>query len=203
MKRGIFLDRDGVINAVVYDPEHGIIDSPTNLGQFRLLPGAGRAIKRIKEMGFLAVVVSNQPGIAKDKFSLEMLQAIDKKMKEELAQDGARLDRIYYCLDHPEAVKKEYRKNSPCRKPNPGLLLKAAQELKIDLASSYMIGDGLIDVQAGKRAGCKTVLLGRLKCDLCKMMEDLDAKPDLIVSNLSQAVKLIEKLEGEQGEGIY
>jgi len=119
MKRGIFLDRDGVINAVVYDPEHGIIDSPTNVKQFGLLPGAGRAIKRIKEMGFLAVVVSNQPGIAKGKFSLEILQAIDKKMNKELAEFGARLDRTYYCLDHPEAVKKEYRKNSPCRKPNP------------------------------------------------------------------------------------
>jgi len=203
MKRGVFLDRDGVINAMVYDPEHGIIDSPTNVKQFRLLPRAGRAIKRIKEMGFLAVVVSNQPGIAKGKFSLKVLEAIDKEMKEELAQYGARLDRIYYCLHHPGAVKKEYRKNCPCRKPSPGLLLKAAEEFKIDLTSSYMIGDGLIDVQAGKRAGCKTILLGRLKCDLCKMMEDLDAKPDLIVSNLSQAVKLIEKLEGEQDEGIY
>jgi len=203
MKKAVFLDRDGVINAVVYNRDYGIIDSPINPEEFKLLPGVGRAIKRIKEMGFLAVVVSNQPGIAKSKFSLEILQAIDKKMNKELAEFGARLDRIYYCLHHPEAVKKEYRKNSPCRKPEPGLLLKAAQELKIDLASSYMIGDGLTDVQAGKRAGCKTILLGRLKCDLCKMMEDLEAKPDHIVSNLSQAVKLIEKLEGEQGEGIY
>ncbi len=203
MKRGVFLDRDGVINAMVYDPDHGIIDSPTNLNQFRLLPGAGEAIKGIKEMGFLAVVISNQPGIAKDKFSLEILQAIDKKMKEELAQFGAHLDKIYYCFHHPEAIKKEYRKNSSYRKPNPGLLLKAAEELKIDLTSSYMIGDGLTDVQAGKRAGCKTILLGRLKCDLCKMMEDLEAKPDLIASDLSEAVKLIEKVEGEQGEDIH
>lgn len=203
MKRGVFLDRDGVINAMVYNPEHGIVDSPTNVKQFRLLPGVGEAIRRIKEMGFLTVVVSNQPGIGKGKFSLEILQTIEKKMKEELAEFGARLDRIYYCFEHPEATKKEYRKNSPCRKPDPGLLLKAAEELKIDLVSSYMIGDGLIDVQAGKRAGCKTIFLGRPKCDLCRMMEDLDAKPDHIASNLSQAVKLIEKLEGERGEGIH
>ena len=196
MNKAVFLDRDGVINAVVYNPEHGIVDSPTNPDQFKLLTGVGKAIKRIKEMGFLAVVVSNQPGIAKGKFTLKILEAIDKKMKEKLARCGARLDRIYYCLDHPETVKEEYRKNCPCRKPNPGLLLKAAEELKIDLVSSYMIGDGLTDVQAGKRAGCKTILLGRLKCDICKRMEDLDAKPDFIASNLSQAVKLIEKLEG-------
>ena len=117
-------------------------------------------------------------------------------MKEELAQYGARLDRIYYCLHHPEAIKKEYRKNCPCRKPNPGLLLKAAEELEISLNSSYMIGDGLTDIQAGERAGCKTVLLGRLKCDLCRLMEDLEIKPDLIASNLARAVELIEKLEG-------
>ena len=196
MKKAVFLDRDGVINAMVYNPDYGIVDSPTNPDEFKLLPGVGRAIKRIKEMGFLAVVVSNQPGIAKSKFSLKVLEAIDKKMKEELAQYGAHLDKIYYCLDHPEAVKKEYRKNSPCRKPNPGLLLKAAQEFKIDLASSYMIGDGLTDIQAGERAGCRTVLLGRLKCDLCRLMEDLEVKPDLIASNLARAVELIEKLEG-------
>ena len=116
-------------------------------------------------------------------------------MKEELAQYGARLDKIYYCFDHPEAVIKQYRKNSSYRKPEPGLLLKAAEDFKIDLASSYMIGDGLIDIQAGDRTNCKTILLGRLKCDLCKLMEDLKIKPSFIVPNLAEAVKLIEKLE--------
>ncbi len=196
MKKAVFLDRDGVINAMVYNPDHGIVDSPINPEEFKLLPGVGKAIKRIEEMGFLTLVISNQPGIAKGKLGLKVLEAIDKKMKEELAQYGARLDRIYYCLHHPEAMKKEYRKNCPCRKPNPGLLLKAAEELKMSLNSSYMIGDGLTDIQAGERAGCKTILLGRLKCDLCRLMEDLEVKPDLIASNLARAVKLIEKLEG-------
>jgi len=196
MKKAVFLDRDGVINAMVYNPDYGIVDSPINPEEFKLLPGVGKAIKRIEEMGFLTLVISNQPGIAKGKLSLKVLEAIDKKMKEELAEFGARLDRIYYCLHHPEAIKKEYRKNCPCRKPNPGLLLKAAEELQISLNSSYMIGDGLTDIQAGERAGCKTILLGRLKCDLCRLMEDLEVKPDLIASNLARAVKLIEKLEG-------
>ncbi len=197
MNKAVFLDRDGVINAMVYDADYGFVDSPTNPDQFKLLPRVGEAIKRINEMGFLALVISNQPGIAKGKFTLKILEAMDKKMKEELARYGAHLDKIYYCLDYPEAIIKEYKKNSPYRKPEPGLLLKAAEEFKIDLRSSYMIGDGLIDVQAGKRAGCETILLGRLKCDLCKLMEDLKAKPSFIVPNLAKAVKLIEKLEGE------
>jgi len=197
VNKAVFLDRDGVINAMVYDSDHGTVDSPMNPDQFRLLCGAGEAIKRINEMGFLALVIGNQPGIAKGKSSPKMLEATDKKMKEELARCGAHLDKVYYCLDHPQAVIKEYRKNSPYRKPEPGLLLKAAEEFEIDLASSYMIGDGLTDIQAGKKAGCKTILLGRLKCDLCRLMEDLEAKPTFIVSNLAEAVTLIEKLEGK------
>ena len=203
MNKAVFLDRDGTVNAMVYSPDYGIVDSPANRDEFKLLPRVGEAIRRINEMGFLALVISNQPGIAKGKFTLNILEAIDKKMKEELAQYGAHLDRIYYCLHHPEAIIKEYRKNSPFRKSNPGLLLKAAEEFKVDLTSSYMIGDGLIDIQAGNRAGCKTILLGRLRCDLCKLMEDLKAKPDFIVSDLAKAVKLIEKLRGEQGEDIH
>ena len=196
MNKAVFLDRDGTVNAMVYNADYGTVDSPINPDEFKLLPGVGKAIRRINEMGFLALVISNQPGIAKGKFTLKILKTIDKKMKKELAQYSAHLDKIYYCLDHPEAIIKEYRKNSPYRKPEPGLLLKAAEEFKINLTSSYMIGDGLTDVQAGKKAGCKTILLGRLKCNLCKLMEDLKVKPDFIVSDLAEAVKLIERLEG-------
>lgn len=198
MNKAIFLDRDGVINAMVYNPDHGTVDSPLNPEEFELLPGVGGAIKSINEMGFLALVISNQPGIAKGKFTPQILEAIDRKMKEELAQYGAHLDKIYYCLDHSDAIIKEYKKNSPYRKPKPGLLLKASEELAVDLKSSYMIGDGLIDIQAGKAAGCKTILLGKLKCDLCNLMEDLKAKPNLIVPDLAEAVKLIQKLEGRR-----
>lgn len=196
MNKAVFLDRDGTVNAMVYNRDYGTVDSPANPDEFKLLPGVGKAIRRINEIGFLTLVISNQPGIAKGKFTPKILELIDKKMGKELVQHGAHLDKIYYCLDHPEAVIKEYRKNSSYRKPEPGLLLKAAEEFKIDLASSYMIGDGLTDVQAGKRAGCKTILLGRVKCDLCKLMEDLKVKPCFIVPDLAEAVKLIERLEG-------
>ena len=94
MRKAIFLDRDGVINAMVYNREHGFIDSPSNPEQFQLLPGVGEAIRLINEMGFLALVVSNQPGVAKGKLTLKLLDAITQKMKDELAAYDAHLDRV-------------------------------------------------------------------------------------------------------------
>jgi D-glycero-D-manno-heptose 1,7-bisphosphate phosphatase len=195
LKKAVFLDRDGVINAMVYDQDHGLIDSPANPEQFRLLPNVGEAIRLINDMGLLALVVSNQPGVAKGKFTPEVLQAIDRKMETELASYEAHLDGIYYCLHHPEAALEEYRGNCNCRKPNPGLILRGSKEFNVDLERSYMVGDGLTDIQAGKAAGVKTILLGNLRCDLCKLMDELDAKPDFIVPDLLEAVKLIQNLE--------
>lgn len=203
MNRAVFLDRDGVINAMVYYREHGILDSPLNPDEFKLLEGVGEAIKSINEMGMLTVVVSNQPGIAKGKFTLELLEAMTKKMEVELASYGAYLNRVYYCLHHPYAVLPEYRKNCNCRKPKPGLLLRGCRELKIDPQKSYAIGDGLIDIQAGKAIGCRTVLLAKLKCELCHFMEESGIKPDFIVTNLLEAVKFIRQMEGVEYACLY
>jgi len=203
VNRAIFLDRDGVINAMVYYQEHGLLDSPLNPGEFKLLEGVGEAIRAINEMEMLTVVVSNQPGIAKGKFTVELLEAMTQKMEVELASYGAYLNRVYYCLHHPEAVLQEYRKNCNCRKPKPGLLIKGCRELKIDPQKSYVIGDGLIDIQAGKAIGCKTVLLAKLKCDLCNFMKESKIKPNFIVSNLLEAVKLIRQMEGVEYARVY
>ena len=195
MKRAVFLDCDGVICAMVYNKDQGFLDSPSNPEQFRLLPNVGEAIRLINDMGMLALVVSNQPGIAKGKFTPDALKAKTKKMEAELASCGAHLDGIYYCLHHPQALLEEYRENCNCRKPKPGLILRGAEEFNVALDHSYMVGDGLTDIQAGKAAGLRTILLGNLKCDLCKLMQELDARPDFIVSDLLEAVKLIQKLE--------
>lgn len=197
MNRAIFMDRDGVINAMVYDREHGTIDSPTRPDQLKLLPRVGEAIRLINEMEMQAIVVSNQPGIAKGKFTPGLLKAMDRKMKVELAKHGAHFDRTYYCPHHPEAVLEEYRTNCNCRKPGPGLLLQGSTDFDVDLKNSYMIGDGLVDIQAGRAAGCRTILLGRLKCYTCHLVEELGAKPDFIAPDLLEAVKLIQRLEGE------
>lgn len=198
-RKAVFLDRDGVINEMVYNPEFGIVDSPLNPREFKLLAGVAEAVKLFKGIGFLTVVVSNQPGVAKGKMSLELLERIDKKMKGELAKREAHLDGVYYCLHHPDPQQvkvKKYLKNCDCRKPKPGLLLKAAKDLNIDLSKSYMIGDGLIDIEAGKQAGCKTIFLGNLKPYWYKTMRKRRLKPDFIASNLLEALKIIKRSEG-------
>ena len=189
--RAVFLDRDGVINELIRYPEHGIIDSPFTVEQFKLLPGTGKAIKKLREKDYLVILASNQPGIAKEHMSEETFEKIRQKLKEELARDGAHLDGEKYCRHHPEAKVARLRANCECRKPKPGMLLQAAQEMDIDLSQSWMIGDGLTDVLAGQGAGCKTILIGRMKCELCEWMEEEGARPDAIAPNLEEAVRLI------------
>ena len=189
--KAIFLDRDGVINELVYHEEQGIIDSPFSVEQFKLLPGVGEAIKQFHDMGVKVILISNQPGMAKGHMSEETFAKIRKKMKNDLAKEGAFLDGEYYCLHHPDAKVERLKANCECRKPKPGLILQAAQDMNIDLYQSWMIGDGLTDIQAGKQAGCRTILLGRMKCELCHRMDAEDAIPDFIASNLKDAVLFI------------
>ncbi|MFC2067138.1 HAD-IIIA family hydrolase, partial [Chloroflexota bacterium] len=108
-----------------------------------------------------------------------------------LTGDGAFLDGEYYCFHHPEAKVIELKTNCECRKPKPGLLYQAAQELGIDLSQSWMIGDGLTDVKAGKAAGVRAILIGRMKCELCHLMDEENARPDAVCSDLLEAAKLI------------
>lgn len=196
MNRAVFLDRDGVINALVYNPEFGLVDSPANPRQFRLLPGVPEAVRLINDLGFLAVVISNQPGVAKGKFTAALLEAMTHQMSGELAKQGARLDRVYYCMHHPEGVIEPYRKVCDCRKPRPGLLLRAAEELDIALEKSYFIGDGITDLQAGKAAGTTNILVySSFKCYICEELNRQDVQPDYIVRSLHDGVTLIRELE--------
>ena len=193
MYRGVFLDRDGVINELIYYPEHGVVDSPFTVEQVRLIPGVCEAINKFHELGFKVIIVSNQPGMAKGYLSQGVFDKIRKKMNDELAKEGASCDGEYYCFHHPAAKVARLKTNCECRKPKPGLLLQAAKDLNIDLSRSWMIGDGLTDVQAGKSAGCRTILLGKMKCELCDLMDEQDARPDFVAANLLEAAKLIQR----------
>lgn len=195
MNKAVFLDRDGVINEIVYHKEMGILDSPANAKEIKLFPDVGKAINTFKKLGFKVIIISNQPGLAKDKFTMKAFEEMKEKIKAELGKQGASVDGEYYCLHHPEGIVKEYTKVCECRKPKPGMLLDAATDHDIDLSKSWMIGDGITDVKAGQRAGCKTILIGRMKCDLCKLMEDEDVKPDHIAANLYKASLIIDKEE--------
>jgi D-glycero-D-manno-heptose 1,7-bisphosphate phosphatase len=200
MKKAIFLDRDGIINAMVYHPDFGLVDSPAHPGEFELLPGVGEAIRAINQMGLLVVVISNQPGVAKGKFTLQLLEEITKKMHQEVAKKDGILDAVYYCIHHPDASVDQYRVVCDCRKPQPGLLLKAAQELDIDLRQSYMIGDGITDILAGQVVGATTVFVGSRKCYTCNEFSKQKAQCDYIVVDLPQAVKIIQTIEIGSGE---
>lgn len=150
-QKAIFLDRDGTINKYV-----GFL---RNIDDFELIDGAAEAIKLINQSGYLAIVVTNQPVIARGEVTWEQLNEIHRKMETLLGKDGAYLDGIYICPHHPDkgfaGERQEYKIVCDCRKPKPGLLLKAAKDFNIDLSQSYMIGDDDRDVQAGLNAGCK------------------------------------------------
>lgn len=150
-QKAIFLDRDGVINKHI-----GFLRKSE---EFELVPGAIEGIKAINKSGYLAIVVTNQPVIARGECTFEELQKIHDKMETELGKEGAFLDAIYICPHHKdkgfEGERPEYKFDCDCRKPKPGLLLQAAKDFNIDLSQSYMIGDNVTDVESGKNAGCK------------------------------------------------
>lgn len=190
-RRALFLDRDGVINAYTYNPEFGTVDSPANPDEFVLLPGVADAINRANEAGLLTIVVSNQPGIAKGRFTPRLLDAINEKMKKAVARSGGKLDAVYYCLHHPDGTVDGYRGACECRKPSPGLFFRAAQDWEIDLRHSYTVGDGVVDVLAGRQAGTRTVFISPRKEYVYSELERQKAWPDWIVGNLAEAVMWI------------
>ena len=155
-QKAIFLDRDGTINKYV-----GYLRTPE---QFELLDGVGEAIRKINLSGYLAIVVTNQPVIARGEVTAEGLQQIHNKMETMLGKEGAYLDGVYYCPHHPDkgfaGEVEELKIVCECRKPKAGLLLQSAKDFNIDLSQSWMIGDSENDVLAGRNAGCKTALIG-------------------------------------------
>lgn len=191
--KAIFLDRDGVVNELVYFQEQGIIDSPFTPYQFHLCPGVPQAIKRFQNAGYKIIIVSNQPGVAKGHMTLNNFNRIDETMKAQLEKEGVFLDGVYYCLHHPEAVIEQYRIDCKCRKPKPGLILKAVKDMDIDVSQSWFIGDNLTDIKAGKNAGCHTLLLSKMRCELCNLMHNEGIKPEAIKLNLLKAADFIIK----------
>ena len=194
MNRAVFLDRDGAINAAIWNRIEGKLDTPYRLEDFRLLPGVGRAVRAINEMGLLAVVVSNQPGVAKGKCDYAFLETVNAELAARLARQRAHLDAIYYCLHHPDAVDESLRVDCDCRKPKPGLLLRAARELDIDLARSFMLGDSPKDIEAGLAAGCQTSLVDGRR-SYFRLGEAACIRPHWTAPNLPAAVEMIRCLE--------
>jgi len=183
-RKAIFLDRDGVINEEV--------DQLCKVKDLKIYDFAAKAIKKINEIGNLAIIISNQPMIAKGFMTENDLHEIHKKLEAELGKKGAKIDAIYYCSHHPEkgfaGEMPELKIKCKCRKPEIGLFLKAKKDFNIDLKKSYLIGDKTSDILAGKRAGCKTILV---KTGYGGKDKLFNVKPDFTAKNLLEAVNNI------------
>ena len=153
MKKAVFLDRDGTLNI-----DYGYVH---DIDQFHFIEGSIEALKKIKEMGYLLVLVTNQSGIARGLFTEEQFLQLTEWMDWSLADRGVDLDGIYYCPHHPEAKLEEFKQDCDCRKPKSGMLLQAIEELNIDPTKSIMVGDKVEDLLAGKGAKVKTRVLVR------------------------------------------
>ena len=178
----VFFDRDGTL---IHDP--GYLNHPD---QVQVVDGAAEALKEFQVLGYKTVVASNQSGVARGIVTVEMLERIHDRLRELLAAKGATLDAIYYCPYHPDGTVPEYTKESDWQKPKPGMLLAAAQEMDIDLTRSWMIGDSDRDVEAGRSAGCKTILISSAHSDPGHRHE---SKPDFVAVNLREAVNIVKR----------
>ncbi|MHC4758575.1 MAG: D-glycero-alpha-D-manno-heptose-1,7-bisphosphate 7-phosphatase, partial [Planctomycetota bacterium] len=181
--KAIFLDRD---DTLIDDP--GYINNPD---QVRLLDGVPEALGQLRSMGYKLVVTSNQSGVARGIVTEEMLGNIHERLEQLLAEEGAYLDKIYYCPYHPEGIIEKYRSESDLRKPNPGMLLKAAEEMNLNLHESWVIGDSDRDIEAGLSARCKTILI-EPPSEEVGIRED-EVRPDFKAVNMREAVNIVKK----------
>lgn len=191
-RRAVFIDRDGTISEEVGYINHS--------SRFRLFPYSAEAIRHLNDSGWLAIVITNQAGVARGYFSEAMIETVHAQMKKEVTAAGGKIDAIYYCAHHPSVGEAPYRIDCECRKPKPGLITRAANDLDIDLASSWMIGDRYSDVELARNAGVKSffVLSGYGRGEWEHQRSSWSAQPDLVAGNLLEAVQMIVSTEGVQ-----
>ena len=193
-KRAVFLDRDGTINEDV-----GYLDS---FERIKIYPYSYEAVRKINNAGFLAVVITNQSGVGRGLIKEEALHDIHEKMKESFQNRSARIDEIYYCPHYSKSAIPEYRKECLCRKPHPGLALRAAQELSIDLSESYFIGDKVEDILLGVNIRATPVLVLTGFGDKARArLEEMKIKPGFVAKDLLNAVNwILKKKERETAD---
>ncbi len=184
--KAIFLDRDGVIIRQV--------ELLTQISKVKILPKVAEAIKSFNKLEYLVIVVSNQPVVARGIITEKGIEKMNEFIREKLVKKGARIDAFYFCPHHPNATLKKYRLRCRCRKPGPGMILQGIRDFYINPNKSFMIGDAMIDVVAGKRAKLKTILVksGPGHARLDKLYKE---KPDFTSKNLFDSIKIIKKYD--------
>ncbi len=186
MKRpAVFIDRDGTISEEV-----GYVNHPS---RFRLFPYSAEAIRILNDSGWLAIVVTNQAGVARGYFSEDVIRKIHQQLVSALHAESARLDAIYYCAHHPSVGEPPYRLDCDCRKPKPGLIEQAGRDFEIDMAASWIAGDRYSDVELARNAGLRSafVLSGYGRGEWEYQSQGWKHRPDLVCENLLEAVKSI------------
>jgi len=186
-RRAVFIDRDGTISEEVGYVNH--------VSRYRVFPFAAEAVRTLHDAGWLAVLVTNQAGVARGYFREDLIGQVHGVLAAELERGGARLDAVYYCPHHPSVGEPPYRLDCDCRKPRPGLLRRAAEELGVDLAGCWMVGDRHSDVELARNAGVRSafVLTGYGRGELEHQSEAWKHRPDLVAENLLEAVRQIIK----------
>lgn len=185
MRRAVFMDRDGTISE-----EIGYVNHPA---RYRVFPYSAEAVRLINEAGWLAVLVTNQAGVARGYFTEDLIGAVHDRLRQELEREGAHLDAVYYCAHHPSVGESPYRMDCDCRKPKPGLIRRAASEFDIDLSQSWMIGDRYSDMELAHNAGVRAcfVLSGYGRGEWEYQRANWKHEPDLVAEDLLEAVKKI------------
>lgn len=190
MKRpAIFIDRDGTINE-----QMGYIN---HLSRFHILPGVAEAIKKLNDSDYLAIVITNQSGIARGYFPLSLVENLHSYMVETLEKEGAKIDDIFYCPHYPDSKMKEYAIACDCRKPKTGMIRQAQEKFDIDLENSYMIGDHYTDLEFAHNAGIKSIMVktGYGLGEVEYILPGFPYKPVYIADDLLDAVKWIIERE--------
>ncbi|HYJ45292.1 MAG TPA: HAD family hydrolase [Pyrinomonadaceae bacterium] len=184
-RRAVFMDRDGTISE-----EIGYVNHPS---RYKVFPYSAEAVRLLNEAGWLAILVTNQAGVARGYFSEEVIGAVHELLRTELESGGAHLDAIYYCAHHPSVGEPPYRFDCDCRKPKPGLIRRAASEFDLDLERSWMIGDRYSDTELARNAGTRAafVLSGYGRGEWEYQRAAWQHEPDLVAENLLEAVKKI------------
>jgi D-glycero-D-manno-heptose 1,7-bisphosphate phosphatase len=190
--KAVFLDKDGTL----------IRNLPYNVNPrfIELAPFAGEGLRLMQQLGYTLFIVSNQAGVAMGRFEERALDAVWRRLEVLLRQEGVQLTQCYYCPHHPEGIVRPYTRVCDCRKPGPGLLLRAAAQHDIDLAQSWMIGDILNDVEAGRRAGCRSIMIDNGNESEWELTPA--RVPDAFVTDLREAAWLIESEQQTQHEQL-
>lgn len=183
MEKAIFFDRDGTLNRTFVRDNKPY--TPTNPNDLVLFPETAQTLRELKDLGYLLIVISNQPDIALGKITEETKEALIMKFRELLESENVPIDAIYYCHHHPDSINPKYPNECTCRKPKPEMVIKATQDFNIDLTKSWVVGDIDKDVNLGIAVGCKTILFRQPYSGQCQ--------PDFEVANLLDIVKIIVK----------